>query len=247
MKILRNVFFKTVSRFGIGNILKKELRRYGYALTDATSFLKVYEFVDLAKKSGIELNTIYDIGANKGSWTREINAHFPSKFDFILCEANIAHKPDLEKTGFHFYNVLLSDQHVKTEFFSVDGTGDSIFREMTDRYKEVKPVVLETSTLDSLIKEHELPYPDLIKLDTQGSELFILKGSIDAIKSVKFIVIECSIVPYNSGAPSFSELVDFLKAKNFQPYAITEFHKDNKRLFQIDIIFVSDSIIQLLP
>jgi hypothetical protein len=84
-------------------------------------------------------------------------------------------------------------------------------------------------------------------LDTQGSELLILKGSREILKTVKFIIVECSIVPYNSGAPNFSETIDFLQSENFHPYAIAEFHKNKKRLFQLDVILVSQPIIELLP
>ena len=101
--------------------------------------------------------------------------------------------------------------------------------------------------LDDFVREEGLPLPDLIKIDTQGSELNILRGSRGILSSVKFVVLECPILEYNLGAPDINQIIVFMENEGFKPYSIAEFHKNKKILFQLDIIFVAETLIDLLP
>jgi len=69
--------------------------------------------------------------------------------------------------------------------------------------------------LDELIDKHNLPIPDFIKLDTQGSELDILKGATKIVGKTPLIFTEMPIIEYNKGAPKFSEYMDFFKAHDY--------------------------------
>ena len=40
---------------------------------------------------------------------------------------------------------------------------------------------------------------DLIKIDTQGTELDIINGGIETIKQARFLLMELSFLPYNEG------------------------------------------------
>jgi len=53
-------------------------------------------------------------------------------------------------------------------------------------------VVIITSTLDTYVKKNKIKKIDLLKIDTEGHELDILKGSINTIKKnkIKYILIE---------------------------------------------------------
>ena len=59
--------------------------------------------------------------------------------------------------------------------------------------------------------------PQLIKIDTQGSELDIVRGASDFIDKVYFLYPECPLTKYNEGSPSFEEYIDFLKSNGFVP------------------------------
>ncbi|HVN79666.1 MAG TPA: FkbM family methyltransferase [Terriglobia bacterium] len=56
---------------------------------------------------------------------------------------------------------------------------------------------------------------DLLKLDTQGSELDILKGSIKTIGKTLWIVVEVEFHPLYEGQPLFSDVDLFLRQYGF--------------------------------
>lgn len=122
------------------------------------------------------------------------------------------------------------------------GTGDSYYRENTSFSDNLASEKRRTQTLDNLIKRNNLPTPDLIKLDTQGSEIDILRGGDLALSGAKFVYIECSLVNYNEGAPQLADYVGFMSSKGFIPYDLCEDHKKGGALIQVDILFVRKEV-----
>jgi len=115
-------------------------------------------------------------------------------------------------------------------------TGNSIYREISDHFSNEKLIVEERIgiKLSDLFKPNQF---DLIKLDTQGSELDIIQGGLDICKATKGIIIETSINKYNDGAPLYVQVVVFMNSIGFeQKEEIDVFHYGN--IFQKDILFI---------
>jgi hypothetical protein len=53
-------------------------------------------------------------------------------------------------------------------------------------------IVIEAITLDEINKANGLKQIDLIKIDAEGSEYEVLKGSEYALKLTKYLIIEVS-------------------------------------------------------
>ena len=95
-----------------------------------------------------------------------------------------------------------------------------------------------TTTLSHYVKSNGLNFPDFLKLDTQGSELDILKGCEDGLSKIKVILVEMPITSLNIGAPTLSDVVVFLESHDFVPVYLSEIHKLIGILAQIDIAFL---------
>jgi FkbM family methyltransferase len=197
------------------------------------------------KSKGIKINTIYDIGARLGEWSKEIQEALPSS-NFILFEANENCRKALKKTGHRFFIGVLSSEKKVVRFFQNGSTGDSYYKEATSYYDKVEAVDKQATTLGDLAIEENLPQPDLIKLDTQGSELDILNGGLSLLKNTSLIYLECPILAYNIGAPSFDIYISHLKKIGFIPYQLCEVHHLNNVLVQVDILFISNTILKKL-
>ena len=67
---------------------------------------------------------------------------------------------------------------------------------------------MRLAKLDSLLKSGEIPQADIIKLDTQGTELQILQGGVNLLRETKFVVIEIWFFRgYGSDTPVLSEVI----------------------------------------
>jgi FkbM family methyltransferase len=196
-------------------------------------------------KKGLPVNVIYDIGANNGSWSKLNKTGILENTEFILFEANKQHYDSLCGTGFKFFNTVLSSPEKKSVTFfhrNSAGTGDSYYKEKSVLYQNDIGETHECRTLDSIIEEHNLPLPDFIKIDTQGSELDILSGAKTAIQNASFILTECPIIEYNEGAPNIHEYLTFMKENNFVPVYLVEGHMMDNILVQIDIVFIKREV-----
>ena len=104
-------------------------------------------------------------------------------------------------------------------------------------------VLRKSTTLDNIVKKENLPLPDFLKIDTQGSELDILRGSKKSISKCSLIYLECPIIEYNLKAPKLNEYIDYLNLIDFVPYDVCEIHKIDNVLIQIDILFIKKNIL----
>lgn len=180
---------------------------------------------------------VYDIGAHNGKWALTWIKNYPNSKVFLF-EANSIFNSQLAKIG-KVYNVVLSNESKKVNFYSINGTGDSYYKENSAFYNNITPVERQTSSLDELVNSENLPLPKIIKVDTQGSELDILLGSRVTIRNALYIIIECRLVTsQNMNAPTVSEVIQALAQLNFAPFKILEIHKNKHGiLVEIDIVF----------
>ena len=190
------------------------------------------------------ISTVYDIGAHHGNWSLGMKRLMP-KASFQLFEANPVCEMFLKKTGLPYHRIALSKTKGKRVFHSNNSTGDSFYPENTElsgafgwQEKEV-----ETADLDSFALQNHLPSPDWIKLDVQGAELDVLAGGKYLFSKTKFLLTEIPILPYNLGAPSFSDYLDAFGAAGFLPVSVVEVHQlaakagNSPALSQVDLFF----------
>lgn len=181
------------------------------------------------------IKIIFDIGAHRGSWSQQIKTVF-NKGNFYLFEANINNNKFLESKNLNFFNVLLSDKEEKKIFYTLNSSGDSYLKQRKG-YNKAKKIKFKSITLDKFIKIKKIPKPNFIKIDTQGSEIDILKGAKLTLKNCKFILLECPIIDYNEKSPNILKYLNFMKSIKYLPVELIEKHIHKKLLVQIDILF----------
>jgi FkbM family methyltransferase len=164
-----------------------------------------------------------DIGVCKGHAIPFILQQLPSLKFVEMIEANELHRPDLEKIAetykIPFHIEVLSDE-IKEVTFHLDGLGadstgpgNSYYLEDTHHYLNTPSEIRITNTLDNI---YDGSYTfDLIKMDTQGSELDIIKGGKFLINKAKGIILEENVYRYNFGAALHSEIKEYMESIGF--------------------------------
>lgn len=175
---------------------------------------------------------LVDVGASGGlepNWKPaekhlQIIGFEPDKQEFFNLKKKITENARYLNTGLYKEKTLLDFYLTKKQQTS------SIFkpnREFLDKFPEserfdiIESIKVETDTLDNQFKIHNITGVDFIKIDTQGSELFILEGAVETIKNYPFgLEVEVEFVEIYQNQPLFSNVDSFIRKQGFQLFDI---------------------------
>ena len=189
--------------------------------------------------SGYAPASIVDVGAHDGNWTKLARRLFPDARIMMIepltskAESLNALANSLEKT--QFVNALLGAEAGQTVTFYEAGTGSSVHREQSN--VEFKETPLQTSTLDDVAGH--LDGPIFLKLDVQGAELEVLEGGHNTLSRADLVQLEVALLPYNEGAPTFLQLMQYMDDHGFVPFDVAGMIRPTgAELVQVDMLFV---------
>ena len=186
---------------------------------------------------------ILDIGANVGQFHSMCKQHFPDSYIFSI-EASNDCEPYLKDITDQYYIGLLAKDTSNYKFYSLKSnstnTGNSIYKELTDHYVDSNLEIIDKKgiTLDSLF-ETESEF-DLIKIDTQGSELDIISGGMELCSKAKGILLEVSLTQYNENSPLYDEVLNFMNNIGFKKVELLD-ETLHPTVHQQDILFIKNS------
>jgi len=166
----------------------------------------------LNKNNNKKLNII-DIGCYIGHFSNTINRElksFNGKIFFYLIDPNykILDSLKLLKFKFSFHNIAIHNNNKKklfylNNFFQSSGSSlnkitvnDNLWNFSRRIFslnlfkKNYSKLKVQCQTLDNFVKEHHIKKIDLLKFDTEGNELNILKGARKALKNTKVVYFE---------------------------------------------------------
>jgi FkbM family methyltransferase len=176
-------------------------------------FLNLHQILEY-----INPESYLDIGANKGSHTEVVKQKLPNLKKIELVEACRHYQWDLEQTGIPFQIEVLSDSVKEVKLFldtrpdRPTGPGNSYYPENSEFFFEFPFEIRTTTTLDILYPTEQF---DLIKIDTQGSELDVLKGATNLLSRAKAIIVEENISEFNVGAPLKDQVKSYIESQGF--------------------------------
>lgn len=94
-----------------------------------------------------------------------------------------------------------------------------------NRFDITKNVTIQADTLDNQFSIHNIADTDFIKVDTQGSELFILEGAVNTLKNhVLGVEVEVEFVEMYQGQPLFFDVDRFMRTQGFWLFDIQAAH-----------------------
>ena len=154
----------------------------------------------LLRDKGFYPKNILDIGASVCQ-TADIMRQVWPVANILLFEGNNECEKLYQKLGYDYQIKLLGKINGITKFYKTKWSpicsGNSIYKENSETYNDENLIVEELPIykLDDCVQ----PIYDLIKIDTQGSELDIIEGGINTFKNAKAVITEVSFNNYNEG------------------------------------------------
>lgn len=166
-------------------------------------------------------SVVFDIGANIGDTALHI-AHMlknsgavyafePSPKVFQRLEVNAGLNPF---TNLKLYNMAMGDNEGQLSFVSTreEHTGGAFVSKVLKTDTQVKVI-----TLDKFVEQNNIERIDLIKVDTEGFEMFIVKGAENTLRKLKpALFMEVSEDLLQRAGASGKKLITFLESLNYQ-------------------------------
>jgi len=191
-------------------------------------------------RRGHGFRTVVDIGASTGIWSERLMRHFPS-CRYLLIEAQAAHEPGLrawcERHANAQYVLAAAGERPGKVFFE---RGDDPFGGRASTTPGIGQVEVPVVTLDAELKARKLPSPYLLKFDTHGFELPILKGAAATLAGTEVIIMECYNFRISPDCLTFPEMCAWLGERGFRCVDLLEpLHRPYDGAFwQMDLVFV---------
>ena len=224
--------------------LQGALLRRGYAIKRVTTPGSPRATMDHAlawlARQRFEVDTVLDVGASDGCWSRECARHFPAA-QYVLFEPHPAHQDALSTLsglGRSAPRVVARavGPHDGITPFAVDSAfGGGLAGSGVEGAIEVP-----MTTLDSAVSELGCAGPYLVKLDTHGYERGILEGAVKVLGEASVLIIEAYAFRIAPGAMRFWELCAFLDERGFAAIDLVDVmhRKRDHALWQMDLVFV---------
>ena len=192
---------------------------------------------------GLDVQTVIDIGAASGKWTRKAVRLFPNAH-FLLFEPLEERRAELEALRSElpraeFLIAAAGDQvgeAALTVASDLDGSG--IYDNPSPN---ARPVPL--TTLDAAVQERKLRGPYLLKFDTHGFELPILAGASEVLHQTALIIMEVYNFQLTKQCLRFHEMCTHLDTLGFRcaDLADASLRPKDRLLWQADFFFLPKS------
>jgi FkbM family methyltransferase len=180
----------------------------------------------LCKVSGV-----IHVGANTGQ-ERELYAKFGLRVLWIEPIPEVFEKLKVNVANFpqqHVLKCLVTDQdNVVYPFHIANNEGHSSSILNLNLHKDIWPqvayektITLQSKTLPSLLEEEHIDYSeyDSLIMDTQGSELLVLKGAVSILKNFTYIKTEVPDFESYTGCCQLADIASFLARQGYREFS----------------------------
>jgi len=233
-------------RSRISSIIRSELNRRGYEIvpiattrTDINPFT-MEEGLRRCARRGIPIETVIDIGASNGCWTRLCKQFFPYA-NYFLVEAQPCHEADLiklrnELSGTDYVLAAAGNRNGAIYFDISDPFGGLASEKPFEKDFMEVPVI----RVDDEVAARSLPSPYLLKLDTHGFEIPILEGACKTLGDTNLLILEVYNFKISPEGLKFFEMCSYLEQRGFRPVEIVDLmlRKYDNVFWQMDIFFI---------
>lgn len=203
----------------------------------------------LLRESGIEVNTVLDVGIYKE--TRPLMEMYPD-VEHHLFEPVDLHfdeiRSNYKKIKYVLHHVALSneDGNAYLACKSINNTGEVTHSEVLSQkpdddtqYIQIKEI--RRARLDTMMQSATAKSPYLLKIDVDGHELGVLEGAKSVLKDTSIVIIEAPL--QKTDASAFFLRSQFLLAHDFYLVDIVDMAYYDNVLWQVDLVFVKKDLL----
>jgi FkbM family methyltransferase len=191
------------------------------------------------RRAGVPVGTIIDVGAQEE--TLELRQVFPDLRHILFEPASEFHealRTNYAGMDYVLAPVALSDQDGTGCLRKLAPDGKKIIQaNLVDGSGDGPLETVTTTRLDSFMKNRSDSKPYLLKLDVDGLEMAIMRGSEGIWDDVSCVIVEAT-------ADSLVERMNFLLSKGFKLFDIVDQCYYYDMFSQVDLVFVAEKLME---
>jgi len=195
------------------------------------------------------IKTIIDVGAHKGEFAQnalqiesvnKIIAFEPQKKIFSLLKEKFSDNDKVVLNNFALSEkvekrIMKINKMTATSTLNHEINNDSLYFKfksflLYQKNSIIDEEEIDTTTFDAFFNEEIFNENTLLKIDTEGYELKVLKGSNQKIKEIKYVLIENQFSRMYKNV-NFKDCHQFLESKNFRllkKFRFPTFHYEDR-------------------
>jgi FkbM family methyltransferase len=165
---------------------KKDFLQYGISVYD--------DIARLNRAWDRSVNTFFDVGANVGQTTRQVLRRFPSArvYAFEPHPTSFRALAAITDKRLSAHQIALGERSGKTKLYQYGESGDgSLINSLVSDarfptqfgHRPKQELEVACSTVDDFCLEHGIDSIDVLKLDTEGADLSVMKGAVRKLSS----------------------------------------------------------------
>ncbi|MCF6358525.1 MAG: FkbM family methyltransferase [Draconibacterium sp.] len=226
-----------------------KLKYYVHIKSDLKRRLKIIDYCNI--------NTLFDIGANTGDYSKKMRDLGYRKriisFEPLNDAFEILKESAAKDSNWMVNNYALGNENTKSVINISGNSCSSSILDMLPKHIESDPdsgyvgkQEINVKKLDSIFNSFVTKTDRvMVKIDTQGYEKNVIDGAESSLRRVSIIQLEMSIVPLYENELLFTEMIKYLESKGFKLYSLENGHynRDTGQLLQVDGIFVNESLV----
>jgi FkbM family methyltransferase len=193
---------------------------------------------------------IIDVGANVGQFSSSAANFFPKaevhSFEPIPECYQILLKNTEKLPNIKTYNFAVGSSDKNIQFFinadvqssSALKTSELRLEIFPDKY-EIAKIEVEQKCLDTVYAGRVLGENCLLKMDVQGLEVDVLKGAVNSLSGIRYVLLEAAVQPMYEGEVCLQDMITFTENLGFKLRNVIQGSRSptTKTFIEFDLLF----------
>lgn len=190
---------------------------------------------DLKHKIGLNPDVIFDIGANVGQTVDFYQDLYPKAniYSFEPVPSTFKHLKDhcADMSNVSCFDIAFGEKEER-QTIKVMADANSVLNslntdvqaDLCSSDEDYDSVEIKVKRLDDFAKQEGVKHIDLLKVDTEGFEMPVLRGASELLDSqaISTVICEAGFMRTNTRNTYFGDINDFLEAKGYALFEVCE-------------------------
>ena len=172
-----------------------------------------------------------DVGANIGAWSKLFLSKIAYPQKGLLFEPsplavaclNDNFKPEIKKGLVEIVSAAVCEQSGTRDFFMEESAGETSSLISKHSNPQARKISVETTTIDAEVEKRKLTFIDFLKIDAEGYDLYVLRGTENCLieKTIGVIQFEYN-QPWANSSSTLISALDYLGKYDYKVYLLKQ-------------------------